>query len=152
MAPASPPAGYSGTPLATKLGVRPGIALALAGAVPPGFLGNTLELPDGVVVLSARSRATAHLALLFVVHRSELAARLRPLLGRLPPDGACWVAWPKRASKVATDMDENVVREVALPLGVVDNKVAAIDAVWSGLRLVVRLENRSSWPSSLEPG
>src|ERR1700755_2613813 len=131
MAPTRPEAGYSGTPLATKLGGRPGSVLAGVGAAPHDVLGDTLELPDGVVVVTSRSRAAIDLALLFVVHRSELVARLRPLLRRLPAAGACWAAGPKRASKVATDMDENVVREVALPLGVVDNKVAAIDAVWS---------------------
>jgi hypothetical protein len=146
----NPPAGYSGTPLAAKLGVQPGIGLLLAGAVPEGFVGGTLELPVGVVLLGPRSRSPVELAVLFVVHRTDLASRLPGLLRRLVADGAVWVAWPKRASGVPTDMTENAVRDVGLPLGVVDNKVAAIDAVWSGLRLVVRRENRPDWPGALD--
>jgi hypothetical protein len=139
-------AGYSGTPLVTKLGLRSGQTVLFAGAVPGGFVGTTLELPGGIELVGPRSRARIDLALLFVVARRDLARRLPTLLSHLMPDGACWVAWPKRASKVTTDMTEDVVRAVALPLGVVDNKVAAIDEVWSGLRLVVRRENRPTWP------
>jgi hypothetical protein len=142
-------AGYSGTPLATKLGVRPGRSLLLVGEVPEGFVGAPLELPVGVELLGARSRSSFDVAVLFVVQRQTLARRLPGLLQRLAADGGCWVAWPKRASKVPTDMTEDVVRDVALPLGVVDNKVAAIDDVWSGLRLVVRRENRAGWPRGL---
>jgi hypothetical protein len=133
--------------------VRAGLSLLVTGAVPEGFLGRTLVLPDAVELVGPRSRGSIDLVVLFVVRRRELAARLPVLLRRLEADGACWVAWPKRKALVPTDMTEDVVREVALPLGVVDNKVAAIDDVWSGLRLVVRKENRAGWPhpSGSEP-
>jgi hypothetical protein len=146
----NPTAGYSGTPLAAKLGLKSGQTVQLTGVVPDGFVGGTLELPAGIELVGPRSRAAIDLALLFVVERRELAARLPPLLRRLDPAGACWVAWPKRASKEPTDITEDTVREIGLPLGVVDNKVAAIDAVWSGLRLVVRREHRATWPATLE--
>jgi Protein of unknown function (DUF3052) len=131
-------AGYSGTPLARKLGVGPGDSLALLGA-PEGF---TLDdLPPGVDV---RLRATpaCDVIVSFHTHRADLARRLPALMRALFVDGGLWVAWPKRASGVDTDITEDVVREVALPTGMVDNKVCAIDETWSGLRLVLRKELR----------
>jgi hypothetical protein len=136
-------AGYSGTPLERKLGIKPGHRLLVEGA-PDGFVGGTLALPEGVTVLAA-ARAPVDIALVFVTTRARLERRWGPVTEALAADGSFWVAWPKKASKVPTDMTEDVVREVALPRQLVDNKVCAIDEVWSGLRLVVRKEHRAAW-------
>ena len=138
-------AGYSGTPLARKLGLASGQAVALLGA-PAGFPATLEPLPDGVRV---RTTARGHLdlAVLFTTERAELARRLRPLGTAVHPDGMLWIAWPKKASKVPTDVTEDVVRAEALPLGLVDTKVCAIDDVWSGLRLVWRREHRGTIPT-----
>jgi hypothetical protein len=98
-------------------------------------------LPDGIA-LRDRARGPLDVVLYFVTRRAELERRLDRLAASLDPAGGLWVAWPKRASGIDTDVTEDVVREVALPRGLVDNKVCAIDDVWSGLRLVIRLENR----------
>jgi hypothetical protein len=128
--------GYSGTPLARKLGFKPGFRATYVNP-PEGFDALLGELPDGVRVLR-RLAVPLDLVVCFVTARAELERRLPALRAALAPAGMLWVAWPKRASGVATDMTEDVVREVALPTGLVDTKVAAIDATWSGLRLVVR--------------
>ena len=133
-------AGYSGMPLPRKLGLKPGMQAAWLGA-PPHFPDLLGPLPDGVR-LKTRAVAPLDLVVLFVTRRSELARRLPALRGAVAPDGAVWAAWPKRASAVETDVTEDVVREVALPLGLVDVKVCAIDEIWSGLRLVIRKELR----------
>lgn len=138
-------AGYSGTPLHRKLGIKPGQRLLVSGAVPDGFLGTDLVVPDGVRVTDT-TRAPIDVALVFTTSRAELEKRWDAVTKALVADGAFWVAWPKKASKVPTDMTEDVVRDVALPLGLVDNKVCAVNDVWSGLRLVVRLEHRPTWP------
>lgn len=130
-------AGYSGTPLHRKLGIAPGSRLALLGA--PAEL--ELELPDGVSV-ATRAGARRDVIVLFATRRAELERRLPAARRALEPAGGLWVAWPKRSSGVPTDLDENLLREIVLPTGMVDNKVCAIDDVWSGLRFVVRLENR----------
>jgi hypothetical protein len=132
-------AGYSGTPLWRKLGIRAGDTVALLDA-PPGFAID--DLPEGVEIRrDARGRAAVIVA--FHTARSTLAHRFPTLLRALEVDGGLWVAWPKRSSGVATDITEDVVREVALPTGMVDNKVCAIDETWSGLRLVLRKELRA---------
>ena len=133
-------AGYSGTPLVRKLGYRPGMRVHHVGA-PAGFADLVGELPDGVTVL-ARAAGDLDLAMLFVTERRDLARGLARLQPKLQPAGMIWVAWPKRASKVPTDITEDVVRDVALPRGLVDVKVCAIDEVWSGLKLVIRKELR----------
>jgi hypothetical protein len=133
-------AGYSATPLARKLGFKPGMRAHYAHA-PDGFQALLGELPDGVRVL-ARPADGLDLVVLFVRERRELERRLPGLQRRLDPAGMLWVAWPKRAAKLATDMTEDVVRAVALPGGLVDVKVCAIDATWSGLKLVIRRELR----------
>lgn len=131
--------GYSGKPLAAKLGIKPEHIVVLDNA-PPGF---AIEgLPDGAKMLTRPGRAEYDVILAFCPDRARLAARLPVLLARTSTAGMIWVAWPKRASGVPTDLDENGVRELALPLGVVDVKVCAIDATWSGLKLVRRLANR----------
>ncbi|MDX6615828.1 MAG: hypothetical protein QOD60_919, partial [Solirubrobacterales bacterium] len=99
------------------------------------------ELPAGVEVMS-RGAKGLDVIVFFTKQRAQLAKRLAPLANALDPGGGLWIAWPKKSSRVATDMTEDVVRDVALPQGLVDNKVCAIDETWSGLRLVWRLENR----------
>jgi hypothetical protein len=134
-------AGYSGTPLPTKLGIKPGARLALVGA-PAGFLESTLvPLPDAVE-LRARARGPLDVIVFFTKSRSELEKRFGKLASALDPAGSLWIGWPKKSSGVATDLDENVLREVGLPQGLVDTKVCAIDETWSGLRFVIRKENR----------
>lgn len=133
-------AGYSGTPLPKKLGLKPGQSILLQ-AIPQ----NVRELIR-TETTEAKTRFTGRgsydLILLFVKSRAELEQRFAKLATCLTPAGALWIAWPKKASKLPTDMTEDAVREVALPLGLVDNKVCAIDDVWSGLRCVIRKENR----------
>ena len=133
-------AGYSGTPLPRKLGLKPGMQVAWPTA-PDHFAGLLGPLPDGVRV-KRRAAAPLDLAVVFVTRRADLARRLPGLRTAIAPDGAVWAAWPKRASGVPTDMTEDVVRELAFPLGLVDVKVCAIDDTWSGLRLVIRKELR----------
>jgi len=134
------PAGYSGTPLVRKLGIEDDTRLGLFGA-PDGFTDLLVGLGDDVVV---RTRAGSPLSVIVTFHteRAHFERRLPVLLRSLDRNGGLWVAWPKKASKVATDMTEDVVREVVLPLGLVDNKVCAIDDTWSGLRVVWRRERR----------
>ena len=134
-------AGYSGTPLPRKLGIKPGVRMALVRA-PDGFLDSALApLPDGVE-LRARARGPLDVIVFFTKSRAELERRLGTLAGALDPAGALWIAWPKRASGVVTDITEDTLREVILPLGLVDTKVIAVDDTWSGLRFVIRKENR----------
>ena len=140
MASARATAGYSGTPLVKKLGIKPGATLALIGA-PDGFDDTLGELPDGVTV-RRRLQGRFDVIVAFYVESSVLERRLPALRRALAPAGGLWLAWPKRASGVATDLSDNVVRELGLAAGLVDNKVCAIDEVWSGLRLVYRLRDR----------
>lgn len=133
-------AGYSATPLPRKLGIKPESVLAVIDD-PGHFLGLLAPLPDGVRVrTSARGRADA--IVFFTRERRGLERRIESLARMAFPAGGVWVCWPKRASKVPTDMTEDVVREIVFPLGMVDVKVAAIDETWSGLRVVHRRENR----------
>ena len=136
------PAGYSGTALVRKLGIRPGARLGLLGA-PARFEVTLGKLPQGVAV---RRRASGPLDVIvaFHAHRGELERRLPALRAALDLDGGLWIAWPKRASGVETDITEKVVRELGLAAGLVDNKVCAIDETWSGLRFVYRLRDRSA--------
>lgn len=140
-APPNSSAGYSGTPLVRKLGFKPRMRVHYV-AAPEGFVALVGELPAGVRVL-ARASAGLDLVVLFARSRAEFERRLGPLHDKLLQDGMIWVAWPKRASKLATDMTEDVVRDVALPRGLVDVKVCAIDETWSGLKLVIRRELRT---------
>jgi len=132
-------AGYSGTPLAKKLGIVEGSRLAVVSA-PNGFC-ESLDVPAGVVVRQ-QARGYLDVVVFFVTRRAELARRFPTFQRRLEPDGGLWIAWPKRTSGVATDLSENPVREVGLANGLVDNKVAAIDETWSGLRFVWRVRDR----------
>ena len=134
-------AGYSGTPLPKKLGIKPGSRVAVLSA-PDRFLDSTLApLPDEVE-LRSRARGPLDVILFFTKNRAELERRFDALVRALDRAGALWVAWPKGTSGVPTDLTENVVRDIALPKGLVDTKVAAIDETWSGLKLVIRVENR----------
>jgi hypothetical protein len=132
-------AGYSGTPLAKKLGISEGHRVVLLGA-PQGFVEILEPLPP--IALTSRLSGEVDVAVAFVTKRSDLAKRIPQVHARLAPAGGLWIAWPKKASKVPTDVTEDVIRELALPRGLVDNKVCAIDDVWSGLRLVIRRELR----------
>ena len=128
-------AGYSGTPLPRKLGIEDGDTVVVIGGP------DTLDIP----VTSTRLPTTPHTAdviVFFTTERARLERELEKLRRAMTPSAGLWIAWPKKASKVPTDMTEDVVREVALPTGLVDNKVCAIDETWSGLRLVVRKELR----------
>jgi hypothetical protein len=135
-------AGYSGTPLVKKLGIKPEATLGLIGA-PEGFDDTLGELPGGVAV-RRRLHGPLDVIVAFFVERSALQRRLPALRGALQPAGGLWLAWPKRASGVETDLSDTVVRELGLAAGLVDNKVCAIDEVWSGLRLVYRLRDRAA--------
>jgi hypothetical protein len=132
-------AGYSGTPLPQKLGIKEGHKVALVGA-PVGF--DLGVLPMGATV-AKRAGKQHDVIVAFVKSRAELAARIADLRGKLTQAGGLWIAWPKKASGIATDMTEQAIRDVALPTGLVDNKVCAIDETWSGLRLVIRRELRT---------
>jgi hypothetical protein len=139
------PAGYSGTPLARKLGIAAGMDVLLSGA-PAGF--DLGALAEGVTVHRRRSRARYDVVLGFCPDRAALHAGFGPWKTRLGPAGALWVTWPKRASGVTTDLGENDVREHALAGGLVDVKVCAVDEVWSGLKLVYRVSDRSKVSST----
>jgi hypothetical protein len=135
------PAGYSGTPLPQKLGIKEGHQVALLSA-PKGFEKTLGALPFGVSVREALKGKPLDVVVLFVTERKKFEKQLGAVRKQMAPACGFWIAWPKKASGVATDMTENVVREVALPTGLVDNKVCAIDETWSGLRLVIRVELR----------
>ena len=135
-------AGYSGTPLPVKLGIGDGDEVALIGA-PERFEDTLGELPDVASLhTDLADDARYDVIVAFVTERSELEAELPRLRDRMAPACGLWIAWPKRASKVPTDVTDHVIREIALPTGLVDNKVCAIDATWTGLRLVIRRELR----------
>ena len=133
-------AGYSGTPLARKLGLKPGFKLKTQNA-PPDYERLLAPIPDGVAI-SADFAADVDLWHLFTTARGELESRLPVCLREIVAGGMIWVSWPKKASGVASEVTEDTVREVALPLGLVDVKVCAVDDTWSGLKLVVRKDRR----------
>ena len=132
-------AGYSGTPLARKLGIAAGYRVLLDGA-PDAFALD--GLPDGVALARRPGPGPYDVIVCFCPDAGRLRRRWPVLHSRTTSAGALWIAWPKRASGVATDVTEDVVREIALSGGLVDNKVCAIDETWSGLRLVYRLSDR----------
>ena len=133
-------AGYSGTPLAKKLGISAGARVYTLGA-PADYRDWLAPLPPGVT-FARRAYATTDVAHVFASRRAELGAALVDLRKRLAPDAAVWVSWPKKSAGVASEITEDVVRELALPLGFVDIKVCAVSEVWSGLKLVLRKELR----------
>jgi hypothetical protein len=133
-------AGYSGTPLLKKLGIKPGNRISVLGYSKP-YEKLVGDLPPNAR-LQANSSEPMDVIHIFSKDRNELAKALPGLLRRIKQDGMIWVSWPKKASGVPTTITEDVVREIALPLGLVDVKVCAVDEVWSGLKLVIRRENR----------
>ncbi|MBZ0112363.1 MAG: DUF3052 family protein [Thermoanaerobaculia bacterium] len=135
-------AGYSGTPLAKKLGIKEGSKVSLFRA-PEGFERDLAPLPSGVDLRRESRRSRVDVVIWFVDRQVDLAARLGVMRDRIAANGGLWVAWPKRSSGVATDLDGNIVRELILASGLVDNKVCAIDLKWSGLRGVYRLRDRT---------
>jgi hypothetical protein len=135
-------AGYSGTPLPKKLGIKAGARLALL-APPQGFVRTLGPLPDGVEVRT-QARGRLDVIVFFATRRRELARRFPGMARAIGPAGVLWVAWPKKASGVATDLTFEPVQEIGLECGLVDNKVCAIDDTWSGLRFVHRLADRPS--------
>jgi hypothetical protein len=133
-------AGYSGTPLVQKIGIKAGCRLLLRND-PPSFLADLGRLPKGVATTD-RVAGKANVAVYFTDQLKSLEKDFSALARSIQPDGMLWIAWPKKASGKATDLTEDVVRRVALERGLVDVKVCAIDETWSGLKLVVRLKDR----------
>lgn len=134
-------AGYSGTPLARKLGIKEGSRIFLFGA-PGNYWDLLAPLPADVQAVAQIDQDT-DLIHIFSTEQVELASALRTAPEKMRPNAAIWVSWPKKSSRVPTDITEDVIREIALPMGLVDIKVCAVDEVWSGLKLVVRKENRN---------
>jgi hypothetical protein len=132
--------GYSGTPLAKKLGIASGQTVVAIGA-PPNYAALLAPIPPGVR-FTTRLPARPAFVHVFSTRRAELARRLETVRGRLEDAGMVWVSWPKKSARVETDITEDVVRAVALPMGYVDVKVCAVDDTWSGLKLVIRRELR----------
>jgi hypothetical protein len=133
--------GYSGTPLAKKLGIKPGTKLIAVGDVPDEYESWLGLLPEGATIVG-KGKPPLESVHVFVTRRAELAKHLTHLRKALAPDGYVWISWPKRASKVPTNITEDVIREVCLPMGFVDIKVCAVSEVWSGLKLVIRVSER----------
>ncbi len=141
-------AGYSGTPLVQKLGIKPGHAVVFVGD--DGSVADAIgALPEGAKCSASLPRKTGTVDVVVVVtpDKKTLHAKFELCRGAIKADGALWVCWPKKSSGVATDLMENDVRDLALARGLVDNKVCAVTDVWSGLRLVVPVKSRAAWPS-----
>lgn len=132
--------GYSGTPLAKKLGIKPGSKVLLVGA-PEGYRSLLDPLPADVE-FGTRLSGSTDLVHVFTASKAELRELLMKYRAGLKPDGVVWASWPKKAAKVPTDITDDTIREVALPMGFVDIKVCAVNEVWSGLKLVVRKDLR----------
>ena len=143
-------AGYSGTPLAKKLGIKPGHAVVAMGEEPASFA-DAIELPEGARLFHQLRPGPIDVLVLFVDRVAELERRFATLTARMHPAGGLWIAWPKKTARRLTDITEDVVRRIGLAGGLVDNKVCAIDDTWSGLRLVVRVENRAALAYRAEP-
>jgi hypothetical protein len=134
-------AGYSGKPLAQKLGLKPGFCIFVDGA-PSDYRKLVGAWPDGAKLV-AKATGKLDVVHLFATEAKGLAARLRKYRDVIAPDGMIWVSWPKKASGVATDLGDVVVRDTALPLGLVDIKVCAVDETWSGLKFVIPKAQRA---------
>lgn len=133
-------AGYSGTPLVKKLGVKEHSRLLLVNP-PANFTDQLTGLPDGAT-FTTRIHDSIACAIVFVTTEAELNKQLARVIPRLAANGGLWLAWPKKAAKIPTDLDENIIRRIGLRTGLVDNKICAINEVWSGLRFVIRLKDR----------
>jgi hypothetical protein len=136
-------AGYSGTPLAKKLGFKEGFCVGFVNP-PRGFHQELGSLPDGVTISVAPLPKPLDLILFFVDSQKTLKREFPKLARKLDKNGMLWIAWPKKASGVATDLSDNSVREIGLDAGLVDVKVCAVNEIWSGLKFVYRLEDRKS--------
>lgn len=135
-------AGYSQTPLAKKLGFKEGHVAVVFNA-PDGFVPSLEPLPDAVTLVDDLSAAPRYdIIVFFTTVADELRSRFPGLARKLQPAGGFWIAWPKKTSGMTTDVTENIVREIGLQVGLVDNKVCAIDEIWSGLRFVIRVKDR----------
>lgn len=134
-------AGYSGTPLVRKLGIKDGARVALIHE-PDGFENLLAPLPPGVGIKRKPRSGAFDVIVFFTQSKASLTSAFSGLMSRMTPACGLWIAWPKKASGVKTDVTEDVIRELALDAGLVDNKVCAIDEIWSGLRLVIRLRDR----------
>jgi len=135
-------AGYSGTPLVGKLGIQPNEKI-LAINPPANYAHLLAGLPEGAVITNRGATPTKFVHF-FVTRRADLESRLAALRTTLDDAGILWVSWPKKSAKVATDITEDTIREVALPLGFVDVKVCAVDETWSGLKLMIRRADRQA--------
>lgn len=133
-------AGYSGTPTARKLGLKPGLKVTVLNA-PDDYVRLLKGVPAGVDLRSSL-RGACDIVHIFVAREADLTGRVGAMRKAIAPDGAIWVSWPKRSSKMPTDLTEDVVRRVALAHGLVDVKVCAVDDTWSGLKLVIPLAAR----------
>jgi hypothetical protein len=136
-------AGYSGTPLWKKLGLKDGGTLATVNA-PASFAGNLGDLPPGANIRKGL-KADELLAIAFVKDRSDLEKQIAAAAKKLHCDGSLWISWPKKSSKLFKDLTEDGIRDVVLPMGLVDVKVCAVNDDWSGLKLMVRKELRKTW-------
>jgi hypothetical protein len=132
-------AGYSGTPLAQKLGIKPGHTILITGK-PPATFANSLNLPEGATI--AATAKSANVIIHFTTSAADLRKSFPRLAKQLDKAGGLWISWPKKSSGIETDLSENPIREIGLAAGLVDNKVCAIDHTWSGLRFVYRLADR----------
>jgi len=130
-------AGYSGTPLWKKLGYKAGVSAYVEGE-PRNYI-SLLTLPaDVVVTWLPRAKSDMEFVHLFATSASQLKSKLESVRKRIVPGGVIWVSWPKKSSGVTSDIAEDTIRDLALPMGLVDVKVCAVDEVWSGLKLVIR--------------
>jgi len=137
-------AGYSGTPLWKKLGYKSGVSAYVEGE-PSNYI-SLLTLPaDVVVTWLPRAKSDIEFVHLFATSASQLKSKLESVRKRIVPGGVIWVSWPKKSSGVTSDITEDTIRDLALPMGLVDVKVCAVDEVWSGLKLVIRRTERTAW-------
>lgn len=139
------PAGYSGTPLPQKIGVKEGGTLTLLSA-PEGIDAAFAPLPAGATI-TTKLVHNMSLAVLFCCNVAALSKHIKPTAANLHADGALWISWPKKSSSLFADLTEDMIREIVLPMGLVDVKVCAINNDWSGLKLMVRKERRANWNS-----
>jgi hypothetical protein len=135
-------AGYSGKPVVQKLGIKPGFCIFVDGA--PSAYGDMVGQLPPEVTIAARPKPPLDMVHVFATRAAELAGRLRTYRVAVAPDGVIWVSWPRKSSGVATDLTDVVVRDIALPLGLVDIKVCAIDEIWSGLKFVIPKDQRKN--------
>jgi len=133
-------AGYSGTPLVKKLGIKKGFKIYVRNS--PYKYGELLNEVPKEVEIGKKLSSDMDMVHLFTKSKQELESEIKKYISKIKPSGMIWVSWPKKASKVTTDITEDVIREIVLPLGLVDVKVCAVNETWSGLKLVIRKENR----------